>query len=179
MKIKPAGYSDEDGNKLFCKCGNLASIIISGESALTGWCSECNPYSKDRESTLRWLSEGNSDYKEHSGGLVYRIPKDIPDIDILKDAWRERIQMRHEEESKKVEVTYKFTLPDNQVDLYLVQNAYAMRCVLDDINDHLRFIEEDTEAPPEVDKLCKEIREMIWAAIDLNVGEWILKEEHD
>jgi len=71
-----------------------------------------------------------------------------------------------EEEYKKVEVTYKFHLPDNRADLWLVQNADKMWQLLSRIDDKCRSESKYGEIEV-VASFADEIREMINSTIDL------------
>lgn len=72
-----------------------------------------------------------------------------------------------EEEYKKVEVTYKFYLPDNRSDLWLVQNAEKMWQLLSEIDDKCRSASKYGEIEV-VSTFADEVREMIYNNVDLD-----------
>ena len=66
------------------------------------------------------------------------------------------------EESKQVEVTYKFFLPDNQHELIMIQNARKYSSALWDIHDLCRTVWKYEESPSEDRvKLAEKIEDII------------------
>ncbi len=70
---------------------------------------------------------------------------------------------------KKVEVTFKYHLPDNEDDVYLNIHAKEMYFLLLEIDRTCRgILKHGCETIKSLDSLCQKIRDMISENIDLD-----------
>ena len=73
------------------------------------------------------------------------------------------------EESKDIEVTYKFYIPEHNEDLRIFQNAYKMHSIIHEIDGICRSVQKyEDNASEDRQKLAEQIRDLIHSEIDLH-----------